>query len=146
MDRRAPANREVPVCAGTGIAPNEWAGFCTTFARMHRGWLVTVTMLDSAASTPDSAPHGVVLARELPLESVTVVHRDADVELRVTVKSNGKRLIYPVRQPERLVLEQAAGGVREGLCIGTANGQTLRVRFRVPAVPESLDGLADAER
>jgi hypothetical protein len=140
MGRRAPAGREVPVCAGPGVSRSEWAGFCNAFGRMHRGWLVTVTMLDSAA------PQGVVLARELPLESVAVVHRDGEVQLRITVRRNGSPLSCPVRHPERLVLEQSAGGVEEVLCIGTADGQVLRVRFRVPVTPESLDGLTDAER
>jgi hypothetical protein len=146
MDQRAPTNREVPVCAGPGIAQTAWAGVCNAFGRMHRGWLVTVTMFDSAESRAGPRPADLVLARELPLESVTVVHRDGGMELRVTVKRNGRRLSYPVRQPKRLVLERAAGGVHESLCIGTANGQTRRVRLRVPVAPESLDGLADAER
>jgi hypothetical protein len=139
MGQRASGRGEMPECAGPGIARKEWAGFCNAFGRMHRGWLVTVTMLDSAA------PQGVVLARELPLESVAVVHRDGEVQLRVTVRRNGSPLSCPVRHPERVVLEQSAGGVDEGLCIGTADGRVLRVRFRVPVTPESLDGLTHAE-
>jgi hypothetical protein len=146
MNSGAPASREVPVCAGPAVPPHEWAGFCNTFGRMHRGWLVTLAMLDSAELHAGAQPGGVVLARELPLESMMVVHRDREVELSVTVRTNGRRLSYPVRQPERLMLEQAGGGVHEGLCIAAANGQTLRVSFRVPAAPECLDGLADAER
>jgi hypothetical protein len=83
MNPDAAASSEVRVCAEPAIPKHEWGGFCSALVRMHRAWRATVSMIDSADLLAGPQPDGVVLTRELPLESVMVVHRDREVELRV---------------------------------------------------------------
>jgi hypothetical protein len=131
---------------GSSIPKDEWASFCEEFSRMHHGWLVTISMVDTEELHSGAPVDSVVLANELPLEAVAVESHNHEVALVVAVGRGAARAAHPVRQPARLVLEQGPDGRHQGLRIGTENGQSMFVRFRASAAPESLDGLSTAER
>jgi hypothetical protein len=94
MNPDAAASSKVPVCAGPAIPQYERAGFCSAFGRVHRGGLMSVSMIDSADLLAGPQSGGVVLTRELPLESVMVVQHDREAGLGVRFRVSA--------EPERL--------------------------------------------
>ncbi len=123
--------------------------FCDEFSRQHLGWLASVELCDTALLDADptaAATAGRTLVHEVVLQGITAERRDANFEITIIAGEGSHRLTHPVLEPKRVVLEESAEGAHKGLRIDAADGMTTRVRFRVAAVPEELDGLAKTER
>ena len=132
----------------TDIPRQQWGLFCDQFSRQHRGWIVNLGSVDSGVfdSDPESAePHIRPMASPMPLETLLVAHRGDELQLLVTAGERPEHVTHVVRRPEQLRFEQTDEGEHRGLTIATASGETILLRFRVPARPEVLDGIAEAE-
>ena len=104
----------------------QWAGALERFSREHRAWLATV--LDVHGDVQAIRAEGLPL-RAVALEDPgTLAIEFADGSPQVRVES-----------PRVLRIDDT------GLAIESAQGTT-RLRFRVAALPQALDGLAPAER
>ncbi len=129
------------------IAPDQWPRFCDDFTRQHRGWLVTTSILEQASRVPpteleDSKAHHT--ASDLPFAGLSLEpnHRD----LRMLLGEGNTHISEPIPGVTRICMLETDDGAHAGLRIDKSNDSGVLIKFRVAAVPESLDGVAASER
>jgi hypothetical protein len=84
------------------------------------------------------------LVRDLALHDLVLDEAGDAAELRLVVgDGNGKNTSMTL-QPSAILLERQ-GEADAGIRFEQRNGDRIRLLFRVPAAPETLDGLADSE-
>jgi hypothetical protein len=120
------AAREIPL--------DEWAAFCGRFSRQHRGGRVT---LETAAPGGNNRP----VATELPLQGIVLDRAGGQAELSITLgEADGRQLTHTIAAPARVLYLETETGAQVGMDIEAADGQTARLRFRVPVRLEMMDG------
>jgi hypothetical protein len=116
------------------IPLDEWAGFCDRFSRQHRGGRVT---LEAAAPEGNSRP----VATEMPLQGIVLDRAGGRAEMTITVgEASGPQLTHTIAAPARVMFLETETGAQVGMDIEAADGQTARLRFRVPVRLEMMDG------
>ncbi len=128
------------------IASEEWLRFCEEFSRQHRGWLATTSFVDEASASAGSenqitAEHGVV--RDIPFHALRFEPSKRD--LLMLLEDGNTCITQPISAATRICLLETEEGAHAGLRIDRAGGGTIMLRFRAPARPESLDGIAASE-
>lgn len=128
------------------IERKEWEPFMARFSRVHRGWRVSVGVIDTE-----------IMRRSMEAEAHTVSEDALFEDLRLDQRAEGDRLAlvlglqtafatHAVPEPRRLFVETTEKGEEEALRVDSADGTSLLLRFRAAATPEDLDGLAPSER
>jgi hypothetical protein len=112
------------------VVPADWREFCASWGLSHKGWLVTLRIEGGAVLAHDRALRGV----ELKGPHALVFRLDGSAPSAVDVDEVTK------------IHERSSDGRHAGLRIERASGSAVVVSFRVPSLPEMLDGLADSER
>jgi hypothetical protein len=86
-----------------------------------------------------------VIAR-LPLDGITPDRSRTGDSISILLRRDSSaRLTHLVHDPRGLKLLQTPEGADEALTIESADGVSNTVRFRVPVLPESLDGIVPEE-
>jgi hypothetical protein len=124
------------------IPKDQWSDVWRGFASRHRGWLARVLVLRDG----DAANGGRALAVDAPCGRSSWRRRGREAHIRILVGEDDRHIAQPVLHPRALMLEHRLDGSEAGLRIEDAEGARTLVRFRVIAAPETLDGLAPAER
>ncbi|HJT01431.1 MAG TPA: DUF5335 family protein [Terriglobales bacterium] len=120
---------------GQEIPRGEWLSFLDGFSRQHEGWLVTLEVPDSHG--------GGVEAENLKLEGITPEYSEGHHRISIALsKAPDGHLTHFVTDPIRVVFLEAKAGGHAGLQIEAADGSRTVVRFRGPAKPETLNGVA----
>ena len=121
------------------IPRTEWEAFLDGFSRQHRGWLVALER---------SGPHAERdrTLRRLRHVSVEDEHtprgaRRLSVTLDDDAVADG-RLVVRVDSPQRILLEESNGGQHHRLAIEGPDS-FIRLRFRIAASPETVNGVLD---
>lgn len=117
------------------IPGHEWASFFDGFSRRHRGWLVTIEVLQ-----PELGDQ--VQVRNLPLEGIAVEANEVG-EFDITIMAGSSpdaRISHTVSAPRRVWLKQDEHGGDEALNIEAFGGMVL-LRFRSALLPEMVDGI-----
>lgn len=109
----------------------QWAGVLERFSREHRAWLATVLQVQGDVQA--------TRAEALPLRSIEL-QDPACLAIRFADDSEVR-----IEAPRVLRLDETAEGADRGFDVESPEGVT-RLRFRVTAAPEALDGIAPAER
>ena len=129
------------------ISPELWPTFCEDFSRQHRGWLVTTSVLDGVSQTPlpeRDQCHIHPTARDLPFAGLTLEPNGQDL---VLLLGEGKlHVSEPIHRVRRIVMLETDDGAHAGVRIEKSDETGVLVRFRVPAHPERLNGVAASER
>jgi hypothetical protein len=116
------------------VPRTEWFRFFEEFSRRHDGWLVTVRVMDSRIGSQ-------VEASDLPLEGI-VSPADAagpiSLHLGATVSRN---LEHEISSPRQVWVEVSDQGAEQALEVISGNGTRTIIEFRVPVLPEELDGV-----
>jgi hypothetical protein len=131
---RAPESRagHSPLVA---IARQEWATALNAFTRRHDGWLVTLDVL-----APDQGPQREF--ENLPLLGVSADRVNHDGTIVISVSwSRIEHLTHFVPGVKGISVEQTSDGSDAALWIESSDGTTTVLRFRVAALPETVDGL-----
>ncbi|MGH2523652.1 MAG: DUF5335 family protein [Anaerolineales bacterium] len=128
--------QEIPGEVPREVPRSEWADFCDSFSRQHRGGLATIEM-----ARPGAAPQ--TIADELPLRGLTLNSKSHEADtLLVTLGQHGdERLTHAITQVVRLCFDVTEAGAQAGLTFESADGTITRLRFRVPVFPEMVDGV-----
>ncbi|HYM12700.1 MAG TPA: DUF5335 family protein, partial [Bryobacterales bacterium] len=102
--------------------------------------LVTIEVVD-----PDIGSQ--IEAAYMPFEGISAGLKGtaADAIEIMLGEASDRHLTHSVLQPTRLWFRETEQGAHEGLDIESGDGSKTLVRFRVPARPELLDGLASQE-
>lgn len=152
------------------LVPREcWVEFCERFTHQHHGWLGT---LEYRPAAPDAVRGGRISdvgrasgARDtaeggrtsdarhasdaVPLSefrALEVAEQLGAQELRIRLADElGRERASALQHPVRLVFEKTADGGHSGLRLYGRDGEALILRFRTPARPEVLNGLAWAD-
>jgi Family of unknown function (DUF5335) len=122
------------------IPSSDWPAFLQQFSRDHRAWLATVDHMGPGAS------HHVA-ASERPLRAVTAdlaAGSVVGIEIQLQQDPQAQEAVR-VTAPVRLCVDETPRGAARGLEIEDERGARTRIRFRVPAPPGLLDGVAPGE-
>jgi len=111
----------------------DWSAFLRGFTDQHEGWLVTVIVISGSKELIKAGPSR--------LKEVAFVQLGGRADIRIAVGSPGSDVIHEVVNPVRLVFRRDARGAHEGLEITAADRSVTALRFRVAALPETLDGV-----
>jgi hypothetical protein len=122
------------------IARTDWPNFCDRFTREHHGLLFDLAETDSpqVATDPDGAAEegASILAKPMPLKSVTVLNRGDHVDLSIVSNWPGGEICHVFHNPIEIGVEETTDGVARGLTIQTSAGQRVLMRFQSTATPE----------
>jgi len=117
------------------IPSHEWIRFFDEFSRRHKGWLVTIELMQAELGDQTQA-------RNLPLEGITVEPNEVG-EYQITIMAGARpeaRISHTVAPPRRVWLKQNDNGADEALEIESFTGVVL-VRFRSTVLTEAVDGI-----
>ena len=117
------------------VPREEWLAFLDSFSQQHLGWLITLEVIGSDLGDQ-------VVARELPLEGVTVgLKTHGQEEIVVSAgKAQGPRISHRIVSPSAVLLKRTDEGADEALEI-TANGERNLIRFRSAMRLELVDAM-----
>jgi hypothetical protein len=117
------------------IQRNEWVSFFNSFSSRHRGWLVTVEIMD-----PEIGDQTEV--RDLPLEGITAeLNERGPDQIEILVGNRADRHVSnAVVDPKQVWLKSSDEGADEVLEIKGEN-ETVLIRFRSAMLPELVDAL-----
>jgi hypothetical protein len=118
------------------IPRKAWAERLNQFTAVHDGWLVSVDVL-----SPDLGAQRQI--DNLPLLGVSADRIDHDGTVAVSVSRAGAgHLTHLIREVTRIYVERTDDGADAALQIESGDGTKTIVRFRVAALPETVDGIA----
>jgi hypothetical protein len=117
------------------IQRNEWMNFFDSFSNRHRGWLVTVEIMD-----PDIGDQ--TEARDLPLVGITAeLNERGPDQIEILVGNQADRHVSnSVVDPKQVWLKSSDEGADEVLEI-KGEKETVLIRFRSAVLPELVDAL-----
>ena len=117
------------------IPRDEWAQRLNEFTAIHEGWLVSLDVLGPAIG-------GQREVRNLPLLGVSADRIDHDATIAVSVaRSATEHFGHIVHAVTRIAVERTDNGADAALQIESADGTRTILRFRVTALPETVDGI-----
>lgn len=116
------------------IPPRDWSRTLDRFSMVHEGWLVS---LDLASPTSGTQPE----IRELPLLGVTAESTPFDSTITIAAaRRDGEHITHVVHSATRLRIERTSEGADVGLEVESSDGTAAILRFRVAALPATVDG------
>ena len=111
-----------------------WTPTLDEFTAIHEGWLVS---LDVLGSTIGAQPE----ITNLPLLGVSA-DRVTDGPITISAaRSAAEHITHTIHAPSRVYIERRDDGADVALQIESADGTKSILRFRVAALPETLDGI-----
>ncbi len=123
------------------LVPREyWAEFCERFTHQHHGWLATLeeqAVRSAAGGGMIGGPGALLEFRGLRLAE----EAGREVLYLTATGQGGEDHTSTVYYPVRLTFKKADDGAHSGVRVDGRNGERLVLRFRVPALPEALNGL-----
>ena len=117
------------------IPREEWVQRLNEFTAIHEGWLVSLDVLGPKIGAQPEI-------RSLPLLGVSADWIDHDATIAVSVaRSATEHLDHIVHAVTRICVERTDDGADAALQIESADGTRTILRFRVAALPETVDGI-----
>ena len=120
----------------TEILHKDWTRALDQFSLVHEGWLVSLDVLSPQLGVQTQL-------HEVPLLSVTAEsgHDGPDVVV-AAARSDGEHFWHVSPGAARIRLEQTEEHADVALEVESADGTISILRFRTPALPETVDGVA----
>jgi hypothetical protein len=118
------------------IPREAWAARLEEFTAAHRGWLTSVDVLDPALGAQPEID-------KLPLIGVAAEQaHGGPVSIRISAgRSPVEYITHAIEAPSRIYVERREDGAELALEIESADGTKTILRFRVAALPETVDGI-----
>jgi len=118
------------------IPHQQWPAFFDSFSRQHRGWLVSLELINAGGAQ--------ALARDLALEGIDVDMKSGGEDRISIVLTNppAEHFSNTITAPTRVTLKKTEEGAHEALQIESASGPTTVLRFRSAMLPEMVDDIA----
>lgn len=118
------------------IPRQDWIRTLNEFAAIHKGWLISLDVLNPEIG----AQHEV---NNLPLTGVSADEVEGAVTVTISAaRSAAEHLSHTIHAPTRMHIQRTDEGADVALQIQSADGTKTILRFRVTALPETLDGIA----
>ena len=117
------------------IPREAWVEQLNEFTAIHEGWLVSLDVLG-----PEIGAQPEIV--NLPLLGVSADRVDHDGTIVVSVMlSPTEHFTHMIHGVTRIYIERADDGADAALEIESADGTRTILRFRVAALPETVDGI-----
>ncbi len=133
----------------TEIPRESWKPFCDDFTRQHQFWIINISEGDkipddqkTAGSSGDSPR---ALYQMIALHSISADGSDGDYKISIVAGTPPNQVTHVIYNPARLFFNQNNEGAHEGVAIEHESGEITLMRFRAAALPETLDGITEAE-
>lgn len=132
------ASRRGPQRPSTIEVPRDaWVSTFDEFTRVHRGWLVSIEVLNADLGAQSAI-------EDLPLLGISADRLGEDGTIAISVAGAGREhLTHFIQAVARMYREQTPEGADIALEIESADGTRTILRFRVAARPETVDGIAN---
>ena len=118
------------------IPREDWVRQLNEFTNIHEGWLVSLDILSPELGAQPAIDN-------LPLLGVSADHIDHDGTIVVSVAgSASEHFTHIIEDVARIYVEHTNDGADAALEIESTDGTKTILRFRVAALPETVDGLA----
>jgi hypothetical protein len=118
-----------------GVSAVHWTAFFDEFSRRHLGWISRLIVLDPRLGAQ-------VEAFELPLQGVVADTRGRNITIQLGSSPGGVE--HAVRNAKRVWVELGDDDAEAAVEIESTDGTKAILEFRSPALPETVDGLAQA--
>jgi hypothetical protein len=118
----------------TEIPQREWSRQLDEFSRMHQGWLVSLEIVSRSLGVQSEF-------HQLPLVGVTAELAKRNMISISVAEPTGGHLTHLIYSPTQLSIEKTDVGADAALNIESADGTKASLRFRTPALPETVDGI-----
>ena len=117
------------------IPREAWVQQLNEFTAIHEGWLVSLDVLG-----PELGAQPEIV--NLPLVGVSAdrIDHDGTIAVSVMVSASG-HFTHIIQGVARLCVERADDGADAALEIESGDGTRTILRFRVAALPETVDGI-----
>ena len=115
------------------IRRETWSQALAEFSAVHEGWLISVDILGSVLG----AQHQI---NDLPLVGVVTEPQNGGCVTIAVAMSRIDQTTHLVQSPARIWIERTDAGADVALQIEATDGTRTIVRFRTPALPETVDG------
>jgi len=113
----------------------DWRVKLDEFSVAHRGWRVSLEVLDDEAGAQPEID-------DLPLVGVTAEERTGNPEIVISAGARGPdQVTHVIHEPTRVQLEQNDEGADVALEIESSDNAKAIMRFMSPALPETVDGV-----
>ena len=133
----------------TEISREYWRTFCSEFTREHHSWIVNLSIgnIKCAAETKvEEAEQSMQsLVRMAAFQAIVADSHNGDYTISIVVGIPPEKATHFIYDPAHLFFHQNVDGAHEGLIIESKSGQNTLLRFRVAALPETLDGIIEAD-
>lgn len=117
------------------VSRHDWGKALSQFSAIHEGWLVSLDVLNNEIGAQ-------LEFNDLPLLGVSADHvKDGTVTISAA-RSAAEHVSHTIHAPTRISIERREDGADVALQIESADGTKSILRFRTPALPETLDGIA----
>jgi hypothetical protein len=128
------------------IVPSEqWQAFCEGFSRSHRGWLVRLWEFHTASLEAGTADTHDIAIRDRKLLEIVAQPIEQRIDMHIRLQDDQSQIEKSIQYVLSLFQERDTDGTVSGLRIDSADERSTLLRFRVPARPETVDGLAPGE-
>lgn len=118
------------------ISRQAWPRAFDEFSAVHEGWLISIDVL-----APDLGAQPEV--HDLPLVGIVAESREGEGTITISASgSSAAQITHTIHAPTRVWIERTDEGADAALQIESAANTTTIVRFRTPALPETVDGVA----
>ena len=117
------------------IPREEWVQRLNEFSLIHDGWLISLDVLgDEIGAQPEIA--------NVPLLGISADRIDRDGTIAVSVaRSATEHFTHIIHAAARIYVERTDDGADAALEIESLDGTATILRFRVAALPETVDGI-----
>jgi hypothetical protein len=117
------------------IPREAWTTTLDEFSALHEGWLVSIDVLDSTVGAQPEVDN-------LPLLGLSADRADSGGAITISAGSSAAgHMTHTIHVPTRLLIERREDGADVALQIESADGAKAILRFRVAALPETVDGI-----
>ena len=116
------------------IRRERWSQALSEFSAIHEGWLISVDVLAPALGAQPEV-------HDLPLVGVVLEPRNGGSITIAAARSGVSQITHMVQSPARIWIERTDDGADVALQIESADGTKTIVRFKTPALPETVDGV-----
>ena len=117
------------------IPREDWVRQLNEFTNIHEGWLVSLDILSTELGAQPEIDN-------LPLLGVSADRIDHDGTIVVSVAgSASEHFTHIIENVARIYVERTDDGADAALEIESADGTRTILRFRVAALPETVDGI-----
>lgn len=117
------------------IPREAWRSALDTFTTMHTGWLVSLEILDPSIGAQPEIDN-------LPLLGVSTERAETGGAITISAgRPDTPNITHAIHAPSRVHIERREDGADIALQIESADGTRAILRFRVAALPETVDGV-----